>query len=164
MTTPDPRKPASTRAGRWRLALLALAAALPVALTACGSSANPSSAPPSTARTTTGSENHAQRGVRGAQFQAYIACLRKQGLSVELPARRPDTTGPPPTGAQGGSIPPRARRNGGGPGGGHLLGLDTSDPKVQAAMTACQSLRPHFNRPGAAPTPGDNGSSTPAGT
>jgi hypothetical protein len=95
-----------------------------------------------------------------AAFNDYTSCLRQQGLDVKDVTFGPrgdsgaGAAGGPPAGDTG----PRDGGPGFGPGGGgngsgprgqgfdptrmlaRRLGLDTTDPKVKAAMTACQSI------------------------
>ncbi|MFI5081112.1 MAG: hypothetical protein ACHQCE_08570 [Streptosporangiales bacterium] len=72
-----------------------------------------------------------------AAFQAFRTCMASHG--VTLPASRPNAPpSPPDSGA------PRAGR--------FLNGLDPNDPKVAAALKACQSKLPTFPRPAASPS------------
>jgi hypothetical protein len=76
-------------------------------------------------------------GQDSSALQAFQACLKTHG--VTLPTARP--SGPPPSGA---TRPPGGGQ-GAGPG---LRGLNTSDPKVAAAVKTCRPLLPT-----GAPTP-----------
>jgi hypothetical protein len=69
-----------------------------------------------------------------AAFQAFRTCMASHGETI--PTTRP--TAPPASGA------PRADR--------FLNGLNPSDPKVAAALKACQSKLPTFSRPPASPS------------
>ena len=72
-----------------------------------------------------------------AAFQAFRTCMASHGEPI--PATRP--TAPPSPPASGA---PRADR--------FLNGLNPSDPKVAAALKACQSKLPTFPRPAASPS------------
>jgi hypothetical protein len=76
-----------------------------------------------------------------AAFQAFRTCMASHGVTI--PTTRPTAppsppTGPPATGA------PRAFR--------FLNGLNPDNPKVAAALKACQSRLPTFPRPAASPS------------
>jgi hypothetical protein len=81
----------------------------------------------SAAATAPGTSNSA-----GSSISAYLTCLRQHGVNV--PTARP--TAPPSAPASGA---PRAGR--------FLNGLNPNDPKVAAAVKACQSKLPTFSRP-----------------
>lgn len=72
-----------------------------------------------------------------AAFQAFRTCMVSHGVTI--PTTRP--TAPPSPPASGA---PRAFR--------FLNGLNRSDPKVAAALKACQSKLPTFPRPAASPS------------
>jgi hypothetical protein len=72
-----------------------------------------------------------------AAFQAFRTCMASHGVTI--PAARP--TAPPSPPASGA---PRAGR--------FLNGLNPNDPKVAAALKACQSKLPTFPRPAASPS------------
>jgi hypothetical protein len=76
-----------------------------------------------------------------AAFQAFRTCMASHGVTI--PATRP--TAPP--------SPPASPPASGAPRAGRLLnGLNPSDPKVAAALKACQSKLPTFPRPTASPS------------
>jgi hypothetical protein len=74
-------------------------------------------------------------GANSAAFAAYRNCLQLHGVTLpaagQPPAGQPTGTGQPPS-----SATPSSSRPAG------LGGLNNSDPTVQAALTACMSLRP----------------------
>ena len=72
-----------------------------------------------------------------AAFQAFRTCMASHGVTI--PATRP--TAPPSPPASGA---PRAFR--------FLNGLNPGNPKVAAALKACQSRLPAFPRPAASPS------------
>ena len=72
-----------------------------------------------------------------AAFRAFRTCVASHGVTI--PTTRP--TAPPSPPASGA---PRAFR--------FLNGLNRSDPKVAAALKACQSKLPTFPRPAASPS------------
>lgn len=72
-----------------------------------------------------------------AAFRAFRTCMASHGVTI--PTTRP--TAPPSPPASGA---PRAFR--------FLNGLNRSDPKVAAALKACQSKLPTFPRPAASPS------------
>ena len=72
-----------------------------------------------------------------AAFRAFRTCLASHGVTI--PTTRP--TAPPSPPASGA---PRAFR--------FLNGLDPGNPKVAAAVKACQSKLPAFPRPAASPS------------
>jgi hypothetical protein len=72
-----------------------------------------------------------------AAFQAFRTCMASHGVTI--PATRP--TAPPSPPASGA---PRADR--------FLNGLNPGNPKVAAALKACQSKLPAFPRPAASPS------------
>jgi hypothetical protein len=77
-------------------------------------------------------------GANSAEFAAYRNCLQLHGVTLPTGGQRaggqPDATGQT---APSGSTPPA----------GGFGGLNTSDPTVQAALTACMSLRPAQGSP-----------------
>ena len=76
-----------------------------------------------------------------AAFQAFRTCMASHGATI--PATRP--TAPP--------SPPASPPASGGPRAGRFLnGLNPNDPKVAAALKACQSKLPAFPRPAASPS------------
>ena len=75
-----------------------------------------------------------------AAFQAFRTCMASHGVTI--PATRP--TAPPSQRQRGASGAPRADR--------FLNGLNPNDPKVAAALKACQSKLPTFPRPAASPS------------
>jgi hypothetical protein len=80
-------------------------------------------------------------GQFAAAFQAFRACMASHGVTIlatrpTAPPTRPAS--PPASGA------PRAGR--------FLNGLNPKDPKVAAAVKACQSKLPTFPRPSASPS------------
>ena len=76
-----------------------------------------------------------------AAFQAFRTCMASHGVTI--PATRP-TAPPSPPASPPASGAPRAGR--------FLNGLDPNDPKVAAALKACQSKLPTFPRPAASPS------------
>lgn len=121
-----------------------------------------------------GESAQGRNGPGSEELQSYVSCLQEQGLTVELPQgsnggpggdqlSEPPADGEmpkPPEGAEGempvdGEMPappegadaPEASQGGppsGAPGVGAMLGLDTSDATVQAAMEACSDLEPQM--------------------
>jgi hypothetical protein len=76
-----------------------------------------------------------------AAFQAFRTCMASHGVTI--PATRP--TAPP--------SPPASPPASGAPQAGRFLnGLNPNDPKVAAALKACQSKLPTFPRPAASPS------------
>jgi hypothetical protein len=76
-----------------------------------------------------------------AAFQAFRTCMASHGVTI--PTTRP--TGPPSAPVSpAASGAPRADR--------FLNGLNPNDPKVAAAVKACQSKLPTFPRPSASPS------------
>jgi hypothetical protein len=80
-------------------------------------------------------------GRNAAAFQAFRTCMASHGVTI--PTTRPTApqtqpASPPASGA------PRADR--------FLNGLNPSDPKVAAALKACQSKLPTFPRPSGSPS------------
>jgi len=75
-----------------------------------------------------------------AAFQAFRSCMASHGVTI--PTTRP--TAPPASPPASGA--PRAGR--------FLNGLNPSDPKVAAALKACQSKLPAFPRPSGSPSAG----------
>jgi hypothetical protein len=73
-------------------------------------------------------------GRDSSAMQAFTACLKTHG--VVLPTGRPS----PAAGAP--SATPGARRPNGGGAARGLRGLQTSDPKVAAALKTCRPLMP----------------------
>lgn len=76
-----------------------------------------------------------------AAFQAFRTCMASHGVTI--PATRP-TARPSPPASPPASGAPRAGR--------FLNGLNPNDPKVAAALKACQSKLPTFPRPAASPS------------
>ena len=76
-----------------------------------------------------------------AAFQAFRTCMASHGATI--PATRP-TAPPSPPASPPASGAPRAGR--------FLNGLNPNDPKVAAALKACQSKLPAFPRPAASPS------------
>ena len=76
-----------------------------------------------------------------AAFQAFRTCMASHGVTI--PATRP-TAPPSPPASPPASGAPRAGR--------FLNGLNPNDPKVAAALKACQSKLPMFPRPAARPS------------
>jgi hypothetical protein len=76
-----------------------------------------------------------------AAFQAFRTCMASHGVTI--PATRP-TAPPSPPASPPASGAPRAGR--------FLNGLNPNDPKVAAALKACQSKLPTFPRPAARPS------------
>ena len=76
-----------------------------------------------------------------AAFQVFRTCMASHGVTI--PATRP-TAPPSPPASPPASGAPRAGR--------FLNGLDPNDPKVAAALKACQSKLPTFPRPAASPS------------
>jgi hypothetical protein len=75
-----------------------------------------------------------------AAFQAFRTCMASHGVTI--PATRP--TAPP--------SPPASSPTNGAPRAGRFLnGLNPNNPKVAAALKACQSKLPTFPRPSASP-------------
>lgn len=81
-----------------------------------------------------GNTSQAQRQEFQDAFVKFSSCMRQQGVDIPTPTP--------------GSGPPAG---GGGGGGG---GIDRNDPKVQAAMKACQSKLPNGGRFGGGPPGG----------
>jgi len=76
-----------------------------------------------------------------AAFQAFRTCMASHGVTI--PATRP-TAPPSPPASPPASGAPRADR--------FLNGLNPNNPKVAAAVKACQSKLPTFPRPAASPS------------
>lgn len=76
-----------------------------------------------------------------AAFQAFRTCMASHGVTI--PTTRP-TAPPSPPASPPASGAPRAFR--------FLNGLNPNDPKVAAALKACQSKLPAFPRPTASPS------------
>ena len=76
-----------------------------------------------------------------AAFQAFRTCMASHGVTI--PATRP-TAPPSPPASPPASGAPRADR--------FLNGLNPDNPKVAAAVKACQSRLPTFPRPAASPS------------
>ncbi|MDQ2727045.1 MAG: hypothetical protein M3Y91_04070 [Actinomycetota bacterium] len=101
------------------------------------------------------------RGVTSPAAAAYRNCLRLHGVTFPAPGSRTSTT----TVAGSSTTTPASTTTsstttaGGGPGTGGrgLGGLDTSNPTVQAALTACAPLRP---APGGTTTSSTTGASS----
>jgi hypothetical protein len=74
-------------------------------------------------------------GANSAEFAAYRNCLQLHGVTLPTGGQRP--SGQTATTGQTATAPPA----------GGLGGLNTSDPTVQAALTACMSLRPAQGSP-----------------
>jgi hypothetical protein len=73
-----------------------------------------------------------------AAFQAFRSCMASHGVTI--PATRP-------------AAPPASPPASGAPGAGRFLnGLNPSDPKVAAALKACQPRLPTFTRPSGSPS------------
>jgi hypothetical protein len=154
---------------RWIAVLpaLVIAAATLVACSSGGGSSTTSvgassAAPPAASGTPTSSPSGGRGGQFGAAFQAYSACLTKNG--VTLPSRgagtRPSSF---PSGrTRPSSFPSGVRPSGGFRGGGGFGGGFSSvapsgvDPSTYAkALAACASVRPSFT-PGAGGAGGGN--------
>ena len=80
-------------------------------------------------------------GQFAAAFQAFRTCMASHGVTI--PTTRP--TAPP-------TRPASPPASGAARAGRFLNGLNRSDPKVAAALKACQSKLPTFPRPAASPS------------
>lgn len=87
-------------------------------------------------------------GFNSEAQQEWIACLNEQGVQVESPT---GGDGPPSGGFPGGDGPsgdpgdrPETPPSGERPDPASMLGLDSSDPAVAAALSACEDLQPSF--------------------
>ena len=129
---------------------LILTGAALLVLAACGGSSKSAAASP-----TSGGQN-AQ-----ANLQAYVSCLNKHGVTIALPSRAPGagvrpSGAPRPTRSPGAPRPSRSPGSSGGFGGGNFGGglfNDANNPPTgvsqttwTAALAACKSLQPTFNR------------------
>ncbi|HEY2792594.1 MAG TPA: hypothetical protein VGJ28_09570 [Micromonosporaceae bacterium] len=136
--------------GRIGGAALTVAAAATM-LAGCGGSSAKATASTSTNKT----------GANG--IQAYVSCLNQHGVKITLPsgAARTRPSGAPrtrPSGAPRPSFSPGAGRGAGGFGGGGFGGgifgnannppSGVSQSTWSAALTACKSVQPTFNRGG----------------
>ncbi len=78
-----------------------------------------------------------------AAFQKFSDCMRAHGAPIGRPGAQP---GPPPAGATQGTPSAKGRGTlivpGGATGPGGRGFFDSSDPKVQAALTKCRKLLP----------------------
>jgi hypothetical protein len=74
----------------------------------------------------------------GTALQAFRTCMASHGEAIPTTRPSPPPTNPPASGA------PRADRV--------LNGLNPSNPKVAAALKACQSKLPTFPRPSGSPS------------
>ena len=132
---------------RMRLTAAAFGLALVGALAvACGSNSGTAG--------TAGTGNPGDNG-GGSAFQAYLSCLSRNGVTIQVPSRAPGAgrSGGPGGGfpGPGGSGPPGGFPSG-GPGGGGFPGgggifqkpAGVDDATWQKAQTACASLRPSF--------------------
>ncbi len=136
-----------------RVGGLILASSALVVLAACGGSSK---------STASDKPTSASRGQNTqADLQAYVSCLNKNGVTIALPTRAPGA-GVRPSGAPRPSRSPGAGRGFGGGfggGGGNFGGglfNDANNPPSgvsqatwTAALAACKSLQPTFNRGGA---------------
>ena len=76
-----------------------------------------------------------------AVFQAFRTCMASHGVTI--PATRPSAPPSPPANPPASGAPPAGR---------FLNGLNPNNPKVAAALKACQSKLPTFPRPAASPS------------
>lgn len=128
------------------VAVLASAALL---LAACSSG---SSGSPSADAKASGSASAAASASASGSMEAYRDCLSQHG--VDLPSFAPRTGRP--SGRPSG-MPSGRPSGGGGFGGFGGFGGASADPRTQAAMQACASLRPQFSgRGGAGGAGGDS--------
>jgi hypothetical protein len=122
------------------LSVLAIAGAS-IALVACGSSGDDSSAG-AKASTNASDTNSTQN----AAFEKYRQCLKDNGVTLPDRGQRPDGNGggygPPPGTGTNGTPPADGDGNGNGNGGPGFLGGGQPDAKTQKAMQACAKLRP----------------------
>jgi hypothetical protein len=116
------------------LSVLAIAGAS-IALVACGSSGDDSSA--GAKATSTSGAN----GTQNAAFEKYRQCLKDNGVTLPDRGQRGGGGGyGPPPGADGGQ-PPTGTNGNGGPG---FFGGGQPDAKTQKAMQACAKYRPQL--------------------
>jgi hypothetical protein len=118
------------------LSVLAIAGSS-IALVACGSSGDGSSAGSASSTTNGG-------GTQNAAFEKYRQCLKDNGVTLPDRGQRPDGADGGPGAGGGYGPPPGATGTNGTPpaGGGGFPGGGAPDAKTQKAMQACAKLRP----------------------
>ncbi|SHL58896.1 hypothetical protein [Actinacidiphila paucisporea] len=121
-------------------ASVAVFASAALLLAACSSGASGS---PAADAKSSGSASASANASASGSMTAYRDCLSQHG--VQLPSFSPRTGG---TGRPSGRPTGGGGFGGGGFGGG--FGGASADPKTQAAMQACESLRPQFSGRGGA--------------